>query len=280
MGITYKTVSDVETLLQTVELQKRVWSADSVTSMHQMTAATHHGGVVIAAFDADRLVGFVYGFPAYDGVKPYLFSHMMAIDPDYRDAGLGSSLKIQQREWAIGKGYDKIAWTYDPLETRNGYLNLNKLGGFVGTYYLNYYGDMQDALHASMPTDRFLLEWDLHSAKCKDALRGTAGDPLAWATVPHLCEWEMDGAFPRPCLRSQKEPQQPLAPKPSELTEGAYLVPVPNSIRELKQERMELALEWRLLLRSSMTQAFASGYRAVGLWRTEQPVHYYVLAKL
>ncbi|RKN81939.1 GNAT family N-acetyltransferase [Paenibacillus ginsengarvi] len=278
MGIQYKTVSDVETLLETVELQKRVWSADSVTSMHQMMAATHHGGVVIAAFDADQVVGFVYGFPAYDGVKPYLFSHMMAIDPDYRDAGLGSSLKIRQREWAIGNGYDKIAWTYDPLETRNGYLNLNKLGGAVRTYYLNYYGHMNDVLNASLPTDRFLLEWELQSAKCKDASQGIAIDSSAWAAAPHWCEWEMESAFPRPRPRMQAESQQ-HSPKPQELTESTYLVPVPKAIRELKLERMELALEWRLLLRSSMMQAFSSGYRAVGLWRTEQPVHYYVITK-
>lgn len=46
-------------------------------------------------------------------------------------------------------------WTYDPLETVNGYLNLSKLGGVCTQYIENCYGEMPDILNAGLPSDRF-----------------------------------------------------------------------------------------------------------------------------
>lgn len=267
MAIVYEAVREVEIMHDIVALQKLVWGADSITSMPQMVAAIHHGGVVIAAFDDGKVVGFCYGFPGWDGGKAYLFSHMMAIHPDYRDAGLGKSLKERQRIWAIEFGYDKIAWTYDPLETRNGFLNLNKLGGYVRKYLPSYYGIMNDPVNGSLPTDRFLVEWELRSPRCENAIKGDAADRGHWSAYPRLFEWEFAGSFPRP------------RPAALQAASDAYLVPVPASFRDIRQHDMELARSWRLELREHLTKAFADRYRVVGMWRTEQPVHYYVLEK-
>ncbi|TMV49959.1 GNAT family N-acetyltransferase [Paenibacillus mesophilus] len=268
MAIVCDVVTDVRIMKEIVLLQKEVWGAESVTSMPQMIAAIHHGGAVIAAFDEGKVVGFCYGFPGHSAGKTYLFSHMMAIHPDYRDEGLGQSLKERQRLWAIAYGYDKIAWTFDPLETRNAHLNLNKLGGIVKVYLTNYYGELNDSMAGSFPSDRFLVEWELYSPRSEIAIKhGITADETIWSAYDFLFEWQLEGAFPRPC------------PATFHPTADAYLVPVPNSIRDMKQSAPELAKTWRFELRRQLTQSFAQGYCVVGLWRTEQPVHYYVLEK-
>jgi predicted GNAT superfamily acetyltransferase len=265
MTIVCEVVKEVETMNQIVQLQKEVWGTDAVTSMPQMIAAVHNGGVVIAAFDEGKVVGFCYGFPGMREGAAYIVSHMMAIHPDYRDTGLGRRLKELQRSWALASGYDKVVWTFDPLETRNAYLNLNKLGGIVKTYIENYYGVLDDPLNGSMPSDRFLVEWELRSPRCENAINGITPDVPRWSTYASLFDWELEGGFPRPIAA------------PSRSTSDAFLVPVPKAIREMKTTNPELAKLWRFELRRHLMRSLAGGYCVVGLWRTEPPVHYYVL---
>lgn len=296
MAIICEVVKEVDVLRAIVRLQRDVWGAEAVTSMPQMVAASHNGGAVIAAFDEGKVVGFCYGFPGFRAGKTYLFSHMMAVDPGCRDAGLGKTLKLKQREWAISFGYDKIAWTYDPLEARNGYLNLNKLGGRVNVYIPNYYGPMDDPLNAGLPTDRFLVEWDLLSPQCLNAIDGAAAEPPCWSSYTSLFEWEAGGAFPQPKLAPPGEAVEGLPGKnrpgigafgqatesapPNRLASAGYLVPVPAAIGDIKRRDPELAERWRYALRRCMTQAFQQGYAVTGLRRTSLPAHEYVLEKL
>src|SRR5690606_18217859 len=128
------------------------------------------GGLLIGAFIGDRAVGFQYSFAGFDGKKPYLCSHMLALLPEYRHSGLGSALKWRQAEMAREIGYDWIQWTFDPLESRNAYLNIRKLGGMVSTYWENCYGEMKDSLNAGLPTDRFRLDWWINSPRVTDGL--------------------------------------------------------------------------------------------------------------
>lgn len=298
MAIICEIVKEVAVMRTIVRLQQEVWGADAVTSMPQLVAATHHGGAVIAAFDGSRIVGFCYGFPGFRTGKPYLFSHMMAVDPGYRDAGLGKALKLKQREWAVSFGYDKIAWTYDPLETRNGYLNLNKLGGRVNVYLPDYYGPMEDPLNAGLPTDRFLVEWDLLSSRCLRAVEsdGVSSEPVHWSDYTRLFEWEAEGEFPSPMPAKTNKAVEGAAAKeqpdfwafgeadesvpPPTLTSAGYLVPVPAAIGEMKRREPELARRWRYALRRCMTLAFQQGYTVTGLRRTGLPAHEYVLEKV
>ncbi len=59
---------------------------------------------------------------------------MLAVLPEYRNAGLGRRLKLAQREDAIAKGFDLMEWTFDPMEIKNAYLNLGRLGVIVRRY--------------------------------------------------------------------------------------------------------------------------------------------------
>src|SRR5438093_12687399 len=86
------------------------------------------GGLVLGAFDGDRLVAFINATPGIRNGMPYWHSQMMAVAKDYWNSGIGSRLKLAQRDCARQRGLCLIEWTYDPLESKNAYLNVDKLG--------------------------------------------------------------------------------------------------------------------------------------------------------
>lgn len=117
------------------------------------------GGLVLGAFDGDRLVGFLNSIPGIRNGGPYWHSQVLAVAKDHWNAGIGSQLKLAQRDSALQRGIQRIEWTFDPLESKNAYLNLEKLGAIVRRYYVNYYGHITSALHAGLDTDRIIAEW-------------------------------------------------------------------------------------------------------------------------
>ncbi|WP_257348237.1 GNAT family N-acetyltransferase [Pseudalkalibacillus decolorationis] len=268
---TYEIVTKLEELSETITLQKLTWGDEAVTPIPQLIASSHNGGVVIAAREneTNRIVGFCYGFPGVDDIsrKPFLCSHMMAIHPDYRNQGLGRKLKFKQRQWAMDFGYEKITWTFDPLEVRNGYLNLCKLGGYVRTYIPSYYGLMEDKLNKGIPSDRFLLEWDLNSTTVENTSRGKPKSRNDWKSYLQLLEWSIEEEYPVPGKEYDLENQQ------------GYLLAVPREIQKIKQAKLNLVNEWRMKTRKVVQNAFSNGYRIVGVVRSEDPVNYYVFEK-
>src|SRR5699024_11287920 len=86
---------------------------------------------------------------------------MMGLDASYRSQGLGEQLKQKQREVALQKGYSLIKWTFDPLESRNAYLNLTKLRSISDVYIENCYGKMTDTFNAGVQTDRLEVHWHI-----------------------------------------------------------------------------------------------------------------------
>lgn len=260
-----RAVTVPEHLKEIVGLQEEVWGPEGIISLPQIVAASHNGGVVIGAFLEGKVVGFCYGFAGFDGAEVYLCSHQLAVLPDRRNLGLGRRLKLEQRAWALAHGYRKIEWTFDPLEARNGFLNLCKLGGYVRTYIRSYYGEMDDELNRDLPSDRFLLEWDLESSRVERTLSGTAPDAERWRDLPALFGWEMRGSHPKPGAAG---------------VEGdACLVPIPRAIQDIKRADIGLAREWRFRIADEMERAFSAGYKVVGILRSEAPVYHYVLDK-
>lgn len=149
--------------LRAVEaLQKEVWACDDVEvlpAMH-MVAALEVGSILVGAFDGAELVGFVYGFPGFEGEHRVIHSDMLAVRAAYRDRGLGRALKLAQREAALARGVDRITWTFDPLQTRNAFLNFEKLGVVADRYLPDFYGATSSPLHAA-GTDRLWVTWHL-----------------------------------------------------------------------------------------------------------------------
>ena len=157
------------------QLQREVWDLPDVevVPLHVLITAAKNGGLLLGAFDDERLVGFVFGFPGLtsDGKLKHC-SHMAGVHPAYRDRGLGYSLKLAQRDHVLAQGIDLITWTFDPLETRNATLNFHKLGAVCNTYIPNLYGEMRDGLNAGLPSDRFQVDWWIASERVAQRLAG------------------------------------------------------------------------------------------------------------
>lgn len=247
------------------QLEERVWNM-SPLPVHQTITACQNGGLMLGAFIADKLVGFSYSFAGFNQGKSYLCSHMLGIDPDYQERGIGAKLKQAQKEYASKLGYDLMVWTFDPLETRNGYLNLSKLRAVCSTYVENCYGEMEDDLNQGLPTDRFKVEWWLNSPHVND------GEPLSTEGAQQPFEWKIEEGLPH--LVNVEQSMEALV-------EGQpVLVPAPASFQQIKQTDHSLAVDWRLKVRMIFQALFAKGYVAVSLLkRDQQPVHHYYLVQ-
>src|SRR5215472_17886886 len=159
---------------QMVELEFAVWGfgeRDVVPSQMYVVAAKI-GGQVMGAFVEDKMVGFVLAYPGVRNGHPYLHSHMAAVLPEYRDLGIGRQLKLAQRDDALARGIPLIEWTFDPLQTRNAYFNICRLGIMVRRYLVDVYGSTSSPLHGGLPTDRLVAEWHLGSDRVESVLAG------------------------------------------------------------------------------------------------------------
>ena len=175
--ISIRPLTSHEDLSEAMALQKRIWGFDEIDLLpvRLFVVAGKIGGQVFGAYDGDRMAGFCLAIP---GVKPggrsYLHSHMLGVLPDYRNAGVGRALKLEQRKDAIARGIDLIEWTFDPLEIKNAYFNIERLGVIVRRYVFNQYGTTSSHLHGGLPTDRCVAEWWLSSPRVDAILAGWA----------------------------------------------------------------------------------------------------------
>ena len=85
-------------------------------------------------------------------------------------------LKLRQREEALERGVQLVEWTFDPLELKNAFFNIERLGAIVRRYVLNQYGTTTSHLHGGLPTDRCVAEW--HVATRVEWIRFSTGSGL------------------------------------------------------------------------------------------------------
>jgi predicted GNAT superfamily acetyltransferase len=161
-----------------VALQKEVWNFTDaeLVPLRMFVVADKVGGQVMGAFDGSVMVGFALSVPGTRSGHVYLHSHMLAVSKDYRNAGLGRRLKLLQREDALARGIELIEWTFDPLEIKNAYLNVEKLGAIARRYNINQYGITSSPLQGGLPSDRLIAEWWLRSKRV-ETLLGTGKNP-------------------------------------------------------------------------------------------------------
>jgi predicted GNAT superfamily acetyltransferase len=193
--IKIRACSGMDELEACVRLQIETWGycEGDVIPRRAFLVAQKIGGQVIGAFDTDlpsapadggpeSMVGFAFSLP---GVKSgldskteqtepraYLHSHMLAVRESYRNSGLGAQLKLEQRHEALSRGIRHMEWTFDPLEIKNSFLNIHKLGAIVCGYRVNFYGVSSSRLQGGLPTDRLLAEWELDSPRVQGILEG------------------------------------------------------------------------------------------------------------
>jgi len=268
--------------METVEvLQRLVWPGceTDVVPAHLLVAISHNGGIALGAFAGDEMVGFVFGFPGFDmlpdGPHPKHCSHQMGVHPDWRDAGLGFSLKRAQWQMVRRQGLDRITWTYDPLLSRNAYLNIAKLGAVCNTYRRSEYGDMRDGLNVGLPSDRFQVDWWVNTRRVERRLgkqtRGTLSlDQFARAGVSPLYA-------PQPGPAGLLRPPEHLPP----LDGSLLMAEIPTDFMGLKAADFALARDWRFFTREVFETAFAAGYLVTDFifdHTSQSPRGLYVLA--
>jgi predicted GNAT superfamily acetyltransferase len=145
-----------------VRLQREIWGFAELEllPLRFLVVVSKVGGHVFGAFDGPRMIGFCFAIPGIKpGPMPYLHSHMLGVLPPYRNLAIGRRLKLVQREDALARGIKLIEWTFDPLELKNAFLNIEKLGAIIRRYSPNLYGSTSSPLHGGLPTDRCYAEW-------------------------------------------------------------------------------------------------------------------------
>jgi predicted GNAT superfamily acetyltransferase len=162
--ITVRELSGRHEFAHAVNLQRMIWGWEDldILPVRFFVVASDIGGQVLGAFDENFLCGFCVAIPGVRAGQPaYLHSHMLGVLPEYRDSGAGRMLKFAQREDALARGFDLIEWTFDPLEIKNAYFNVEKLGAVIRRYLPNHYGITTSRLQGGLPTDRCVAEWHL-----------------------------------------------------------------------------------------------------------------------
>jgi predicted GNAT superfamily acetyltransferase len=173
--IAVRSLTEYTELEEAVRLQREIWGFAEIELLpvRLFVVATKVGGQVFGAFDGPRMIAFLLAIP---GIKPggcsYLHSHMMGVLPEYRDKGVGRMLKLRQREEAIARGVELVEWTFDPLELKNAYFNIERLGAVIRRYVLNQYGTTTSRLHGGLPTDRCVAEWQVSTRRVAQFLNG------------------------------------------------------------------------------------------------------------
>ena len=183
-----------------VALQKEAFGLPDleISPRRHLIVSRQAGGWTLAAFAAERMVGFVHHLAAVRADEIFGYSHMMAVAKDYQNKGVGARLKWAQRDRALAEGRTFIKWTWDPMQARNAHFNLNRLGVTVATYSENFYGTdyFADPLQAEenrpgLQSDRLVARWELSSPRVVALGSGStpAPDAKPVASVAIPAEW-------------------------------------------------------------------------------------------
>ncbi len=178
-GLDVRALTTLEEFYRTLGLQKRIWgfNESDVVAPRLFGVYRHIGGSVLGAFVDDEMVGYTLAFAGFkSGRRVYWHSHMAGVVPEWQGRGIGRRLKLRQREEALAAGIDLIEWTFDPLQARNAYFNLERLGVVVQEYVPNLYGVTSSDLHGSLPTDRLVAAWRLESPRVLARIEGNTAE--------------------------------------------------------------------------------------------------------
>ncbi len=254
--ITIRQVERPEEYRALQAVQRASWGLpdDSyVVPVATLVGANRHGGLVLGAFGPDgRAVGMSFAFLGRSGGRLCLYSQLTGIAPEYQDRGLGTKLKLAQRDFALREEIDLIAWTFDPLQAGNAMFNLGKLGATCGSYYVDLYGPREDRLNAGVPTDRILAEWEVSRPPREG---GRDKESLALTLVVQGEQGSDGGVRPRRTRVNEETPAQ-------------VGIEIPLDMLWIRENNPQQARAWGLEIREAFLACFERGYRAVDFQRS------------
>lgn len=187
--IVIRECAEIEELDACVRLQREVFALPDleISPRRHLIVTKNAGGFSLGAFAGERLVGFVLSVPGFRGAERFFYSHMTAVAQDFQNYGIGAKLKWAQRERALAENVKFIKWTFQPVQARNAFFNLERLGATIKTYAPNFYGtdystsDAQDG-KIGLDSDRLFADWNLESEKVVALSKGesyTENDEVA-----------------------------------------------------------------------------------------------------
>lgn len=223
------------------EVASRLWNSDAEvlkSSLMPLHIALHHvDNYVYGAFKNNEMIGIALGVFGQFENEWVLHSHYVGILPEYRENGIGTAIKMHQRDWALERNVNAITWTFDPLLRSNSYFNLNKLGAQVVDYKVNVYGPLSSVQNQGDETDRFFIRWNL--------LNDNGDKPPLEGDV----------------VLKQSDSGLPMRTSSSALTWRAW---IPEDMVSIRANDNKTALAWRYAFRELMQDVFASGYQVDG----------------
>ncbi len=275
-AIEYKELMDYSEYNKIEDIQINAWGfPDREVVPKRIIYATHRsGGVVIAAYLNHEIIGYVWGWIGQ--IDPYgifIYSHHNAVVREHQNKGIGVQLKLEQRKWALEKNFKIINWTFDPLQSKNSYINLHKLGAICNNYRIKYWGDMHDELNIGIDTDRFYCNWFIDSAQVKKRLNRDFED---YAETMNIDSYHSIKTISNNGILKVKELD-------FDIKETILFAEIPIDFTKIMQNNNELAKEWREETRKIFTHYFNIGYsvidfildKSVTPWKS-----YHVLEKL
>jgi len=220
---------------------RAAWKLEDLetSSVADLIAITHAGGLTAGAFAGRELLGFVHGFPREIAGRRAQHSHLLAVEPRAQGRGLSTLLKLYQREWCLRRRIDLVTWTYDPLLVKNARLNLVRLRARARSYWRDFYGPI-GGIYADLPTDRFEVFWELSDPDVRRIARGgIPSEPSLAGAVAFRA-----GARHR---------------------ERRVRVEIPTGAPALYRREPKTARRARLALRRSAESLMGQGFEATGL---------------
>jgi predicted GNAT superfamily acetyltransferase len=264
MEIEIRPLTTHDTIAQVEAVQQAAWGIGDKETMptHFLHALQHNGAVLLGAFAGERLIGFTFGtlgmiekgdrIDEVAAARLKLYSVATGVHPDYQGQHVGHRLKLAQRDFALRVGVRLITWTYDPLESRNAYFNIGKLGAICNRYLLNFHGEL-GGLNAGLPTDRFEVEWWVTSNRVQSRVsqqrRSLSFEALlgGGALLVNEATFNSDG-LPVPPPNFVSHPSNLL------------LMEIPTNFQQIKQADPALARHWRDHSRSLFQELFRSQF--------------------
>jgi predicted GNAT superfamily acetyltransferase len=262
MTIEIRTIESTEDARKLEEIQRRAWDMPDIEIIpgRTMHAIQFNGGLLLGAYDGSELVGFVFGvlgtvrglhnrIDQVAAARLQLYSTIMGVLPQYHNQGVAYQLKVAQREFALRLGVRLVTWTYDPLESRNGWLNIGKLGAVSQQYLRDFHGEL-GGINAGLSTDRFYVEWWVTGNRVRGRV-GRDRRPLSFdqliagqAVLINEADFNEDG----------------LPVPPASFVESdtnLVLVEIPTHVQTIKERDMDLAQLWRAHTRELFEHYFA-----------------------
>ncbi len=227
------------------------------------------GGLAAGAFDdAGSMIGFVFGMTGFKEERPVHWSDMLAVHPTWRDAGIGTQLKLFQRTEVLKLGISEIYWTFDPLVARNAHLNLVRLGAEIEEYVPDMYPDAASELHRDLGMDRCIAVWKIASPRVEAIVAGVP---------PPLVQPEEE----IPVVNSERHPSGHIFPSVRPLpATSSLLIEVPRDIYAVRDASVEVARGWRESTRHAFLHSLRQGYRVSSFVRGFRENRFFYLLTL